>query len=141
MKNFFYTLLTQYQNLFLWLGIFSIITFIGTLLLVPLIIIRMPADYFVRDDRQIITGNRLSAVLRIVGLLLKNILGVIFMLSGFVMLFIPGQGLLTIFIGLMLVNFPGKRKIEYRIISNSSVLETINKMRRRANRLPLKIRK
>jgi len=140
MKTLIKKLLTQYQELFLWLGLFSIITFIGTLLLVPLIIIHMPADYFVRNKSQETTNSPIPAALRISGLILKNLLGVIFLIAGFIMLFIPGQGMLTIFIGIMLINFPGKRKLEYRIISNSSVLETINRMRRRANRSPLEIR-
>ena len=55
------------------------------------------------------------------------------------MLFLPGQGLFTIMIGLMLSNYPGKYLIEKRFIAIPSVLKTINWLRKRSDKSPLEI--
>jgi len=69
----------------------------------------------------------------------KNAAGVVFVLAGLAMLVLPGQGILTILIGLTLVNFPGKRSLEKRIVRQEKVCFAINWMRSRAGRPPLKI--
>ncbi|MDO9516370.1 MAG: PGPGW domain-containing protein, partial [Syntrophales bacterium] len=70
-------------------------------------------------------------------LIVKNLAGVVFVVAGIVMLFMPGQGILTILIGVMLMNFPGKRLLELRTISQPSVLGAINWVRARSQRPPL----
>ena len=55
------------------------------------------------------------------------------------MLALPGQGILTMLVGLMLMDFPGKRSLEIRIIGNRMVSRTVNWMRRKAKREPLRI--
>ena len=55
------------------------------------------------------------------------------------MLALPGQGLLTIFMGLMLMNFPGKRSLELRIIRIPSILKSVNWMRAKADHPPLNL--
>jgi len=71
----------------------------------------------------------------------KNIAGVILLLLGFVMALpgIPGQGVLTMIIGLTLVDFPGKRGIERRILRHRRVLDAINRLRARFHRPPLEM--
>jgi hypothetical protein len=44
---------------------------------------------------------------------------------------VPGQGILTILLGIMLLDFPGKRDLEYRLVSQPRVFNTINKLRHR----------
>ena len=53
------------------------------------------------------------------------------MLAGFIMCFIPGQGLLTMFLGLMLITYPGRRKLVLSIVRRPAVARAINWMRRR----------
>ena len=53
------------------------------------------------------------------------------------MLVLPGQGILTILIGLSLVEFPGKRRLEAKLVGQATVLSTINKMRAKFNKPPL----
>ena len=65
---------------------------------------------------------------------MKNILGILLLLVGIVLLFIPGQGLLTIFTGLMLINFPGKRRLELYIVRKNTILRAINWIRTRAGK-------
>jgi hypothetical protein len=44
---------------------------------------------------------------------------------------VPGQGLLTILLGIMLLDFPGKRGLEYKLVSKPKVRDAVNKLRRK----------
>ena len=72
-------------------------------------------------------------------MLIKNIFGYSLIVGGIFMLVLPGQGLFTIFIGLMLSNYPGKYYIEKRFIAIPSVLQSINCLRSKSNKPPLKV--
>jgi len=50
---------------------------------------------------------------------------------------VPGQGILTILIGVMLLNFPGKRRLERWLVSRPRVLPVINGLRARFGKPPL----
>jgi hypothetical protein len=76
-------------------------------------------------------------VLRLSGLVVKNVVGVVFLLAGFAMLFLPGQGLLTMLIGISLMDFPGKRAIEAKMVGQPTLLSVINNMRRKFDKPPL----
>jgi hypothetical protein len=76
-------------------------------------------------------------VLWLLGVLLKNLLGVALVLAGVAMLVLPGQGVLTILLGLMFMNFPGKRRLEQRIVQQPTVFQAMNWMRARAHQPPL----
>jgi hypothetical protein len=128
--------LQQNQSILIWLASISILTFIGTILLIPVILIRMSADYFVKPERTPFF-KRQHPLIRLFGLMLKNLVGIIFLIAGFVMLFIPGQGLLTMFIGLTLINFPGKRKLERKLIFHPKIVPAINMIRAKAGKRPL----
>jgi len=126
----------QNRSILIWLTSISILTFFGTILLLPVLLIRMSPDYFVKPER-IPLSERHHPVVRIWALFVKNLIGVIFLIAGFIMLFIPGQGLLTIFIGITLINFPGKRKIERKLILHPKILPVINSIRQKAGKPPL----
>ncbi len=70
------------------------------------------------------------------GIVLKNLLGVALVGAGIVMLVLPGQGILTILIGVMLMDFPGKYALEKRLVSRPTVMRSLNWMRAKANRPP-----
>lgn len=76
-------------------------------------------------------------VLRLIGLGLKNAVGVLLFLAGVAMIVLPGQGLLTMLIGISLLDFPGKRHLERRLVGQPAVLRTINKLREKFGRPPL----
>jgi hypothetical protein len=78
-------------------------------------------------------------VMKIFGHLVKNTFGAVFLLAGFLMLFLPGQGILTMLIGLSLIDFPGKRVLEARLIGRPSLLHAINRVRARFGKPPLVI--
>jgi UPF0716 family protein affecting phage T7 exclusion len=119
-----------------YLVIISILFWIGTLVVVPMILIWLPADYLTTDNGLGIS-RRLKPVLRYPYVILKNLFGIIFILAGLAMLFLPGQGVLTIVLGLALVNFPGKRTVIRRTLGHAKVLSAINRLRARAHKEPL----
>ena len=122
-----------------WLVISSVITFVGTLILVPILIVRIPDDYFLAKRRRVIHWRRLHPVPGIALLVMKNVCGIVFIVAGIAMLILPGQGFLTILIGVMLVNFPGKYRLERRVIHFRPVARSINWMRSKAGRPPLRM--
>ena len=125
------------ETLLGWLFAVSAITFFGTLAIIPWLVARIPADYFVRprDARSEFRGRHPAVAL--LARVLKNTAGVVFLVAGIAMLVLPGQGLLTILIGTMLIDFPGKRRFELALIRRHHVLKAVNWMRRKSGREPL----
>lgn len=117
----------------------SMIIFVGTLIVVPWALVRLPSGYFRRDRERRIPMPALHPLLRAVLLVLKNLLGGMFVILGVAMIVLPGQGLLTILIGMLLLDFPGKYKVERYFVSRKPVLQSINWLRRRARRPPLQL--
>ncbi|HLZ36111.1 MAG TPA: PGPGW domain-containing protein [Nitrospira sp.] len=118
------------------LTVLSLIFFIGSLIAIPYILVRLPADYFdIRVPRPWMKDHH--PILRLVGHVVKNAIGAIFLFAGFLMLFLPGQGILTMLIGVSMLDFPGKRKVEARMIGQPTVLSVINGMRQKFGKPPL----
>jgi hypothetical protein len=115
--------------------IFSGVAFIGTLVAIPAILIRLPADYFQKHHHKPWFANH-HPVIRMVGLLAKNVLGIIFLLAGIAMLVLPGQGLLTIILGILFIDFPGKHRLENKLIQHPKILKAINALRKKAGKPP-----
>ena len=124
----------EYQAQLEWLGGLSLLMFVVTLVLFPLVIIYLPADYFVRDRRDPAHQTRRHPAVWLVLTVLKNIFGALLIVAGIAMLVLPGQGLLTILIGVTLANFPGKFALERRIFSRPAVARALNRIRSRARR-------
>jgi len=125
---------------FWWIGTLSIATFVGTLIIIPILIVRIPADYFKRKKQkpEPCYKNHYAPIC-FIGLVFKNLFGIIFVLAGVAMLFLPGQGFITILIGIMMLNFPGKLAMEQRIVQQPTVLRAINWIRAKANRPVLEV--
>jgi hypothetical protein len=126
--------LSDNETLAWWMLFFSIIFFILSLVMVPVILVCLPEDYFLLPIRHRKPWPKLHPSLRIPLLLVKNLLGVVFILTGILMLALPGQGILTIIIGLVLIDFPGKYHVERWIIARPSVLRAINWIRAKAGK-------
>ena len=120
-----------------WLGLigFSFLAFIGTLIAIPAILIRLPADYFQNHHHKPWFANHHPFV-RSLGLLVKNILGLIFLLAGIAMLVLPGQGLLTMLLGIVFIDFPVKHALEQKLIRHPQILKAINSLRKKADKPP-----
>ena len=118
------------------LTVASAIGFVGSLIAIPMILIRLPADYFdTRTPRHWMKDHH--PALRLMGLVAKNVVGIVFLLAGFAMLFLPGQGVLTMLIGISLMDFPGKRALEARMVGQPTLLGVINSMRQKFGKPPL----
>jgi hypothetical protein len=120
-----------------WLAASTTIAFMATLIVVPILVVRIPSDYFSRTRRHHKLWANHHPVVRAMLLIGKNVLGYIFVVAGIIMLVLPGQGIFTILIGIMLLNFPGKYRLERWIAARRPVLRSINWLRRRAGRAPL----
>ena len=129
----------MYETALWWLGILSFVTFVGTLVFIPILVVRIPNDYFMQKKGNPHGYYRKHIILGPVSLIVKNFFGIVFVFSGLAMLVLPGQGFITILIGMMLIDFPGKRALERRVIQQHSVLRSINWIRFKAGRQPLQI--
>ena len=115
-----------------------LITFTGSLGLVSLILIKLPADYFCSHyDRQIWSGR--APALRIGAAIAKNVIGVFLIVLGIIMSLpgVPGQGLLTVLLGVMLVDFPGKDRLEQKLLQRPAIRNSIDRLRARFGKPPL----
>lgn len=112
-----------------------LVTFAISLVIVSFIMVNIPSDYFRKDRPRELWSERHPAV-RFLGVFVKNLLGVVLVALGIVMSIpgVPGQGILTILLGIMLLDFPGKRDLEHRLVSRPRVLLAINKLRHRFGR-------
>ncbi len=121
---------------FWWIALLSVLFFTGIVFLVPVAVIILPVDYFAGEKRHGIIKEFIFPFNMIL-LALKNLTGFVLFVFGIILLFIPGQGLLTIFAGLMLMNFPGKRRLELSIVRRKKVLNSINWIREKAGKEPI----
>jgi hypothetical protein len=120
-----------------WFAVIVALSWVGTLVAVPALIARMPADYFSVDRRRPMYSEARHPVVGWTLVVLKNLLGLVLIVFGAIMLLTPGQGLLTILIGLLLVDFPGKYRLERWFVLRPGVLRTLNRFRARVGQPPL----
>src|SRR6476620_2309536 len=106
--------------MFWLLGIYLLVFFTSIVAFLGLVI-ALPATYFSKN-RNIIASRH--PILRWLGLIAKNLLGVAIVVLGILLSLpgIPGQGLLTIVIGAMLIDFPGKRRLVKSVARRRGVL-------------------
>jgi hypothetical protein len=127
------------ESLLWWLAALSAFTFVASLLAVPWLVVRIPRDYFAPGSMHRLPWADRHPVLRLALSIGKNVLGLAFVAAGLLMLVLPGQGILTIVVGTVLLDFPGKHRLLRRIVMQPPVLESINWLRRRAGREPLTV--
>lgn len=122
-----------------WIGLSAVsaLMFAGSLVALRFVIVRMPADYFVHHRPSGTNWLGRHPAMRLLARLIKNVVGLVLLVLGIIMLFTPGQGILLILVGLSLLDVPGKRAIQLRIVSNPTVLRTINHVRAKADRPPI----
>jgi len=107
----------------------SVLMFVGTIVAVPIVCVRLPADYFTRD-----IGPRVLWKTA-----LRTACAIVLILAGVAMLVLPGQGMLTILVGVSLLDFPAKRVWQRRILRRPSVLRALNGIRARAGKEPFSV--
>ena len=133
--------ITDNAGLFWAVGIASVVIFFASLLIMPALVIRIPVDYFTHAHRPESRFADRQPSIRLLILIAKNVLGGVLVLAGIAMLVLPGQGLLTIIVGFLLVDFPRKYALERWLVRKPIVHRPINWLRRRHHREPLQIHK
>jgi hypothetical protein len=125
----------------IWWGIgISAALAIGSLVLAVAIVIAWSPDHF-KASRPPGAGRPRHPVARALAFVAMNLAGVVLVLLGLVMALpgIPGQGILTVIIGVTLLDLPGKRQFERRLIGRPSVLRRLNALRARFHRPALEL--
>jgi hypothetical protein len=115
---------------------FFLVSIVVSILIVGIVVVKIPENYFSSHYQQDFMPNTPWAV-RWGAVILKNLLGLVLVIAGIVMLIGPGQGILTILIGLIMMDIPGKRPIEARIIKRPTILAAVNDLRARYKKPPL----
>ena len=122
------------ESILIMLGVISAVMFVLSLVLLPWFLNKIPTDYFTRardpDPWHVIMQPRA---------IVRNIFGLAIVSAGIAMLVLPGQGLLTILIGLATMQFPGKFELEKWIVTRKGVLEGINWVRTKSGKTALKV--
>jgi archaellum biogenesis protein FlaJ (TadC family) len=131
--------LNEWQESLLWASGLSLFVAVATILAIPWVVARLPEDYFARDKRVVWRSTMRLPVYALVIGTIKNILGLVLIILGLIMLVTPGQGLLTLLIGLLLMNFPGKYQAERWLLLRPGVLRGLNWLRERHGRAPFEI--
>ena len=129
-------LLNEYRDLFITLAWVSFILLIISVAIIPWLVIKIPADYFHHERRIRVSTESKYPILSQLLNGIRNLLGFAMILLGTLMLVLPGQGILTILIGLFLMNFPGKYRLERKLIAMPKVLKSLNWIRSKANKAP-----
>jgi len=121
----------------IWIVAASVVMFTGSLATVPWLVSTLPEDYFTHRGRLRLSKSSQHPAIRLTIMALKNLLGALLLIAGFIMLFTPGQGMLTILFGLTIMNYPGKYQLECRIVGKPAIFNAVNAMRARQGKEPL----
>lgn len=129
------------SDLLFLVGSLSIFILIISVFMMVLIISFLPEDYFRSENRNLISSvqNSRYPLLKLLVLITKNFFGVLLLLSGILMLVLPGQGILTIITGLVFMDYPGKYKFERKLLRQKGVINSINWIRSRLSKPSLKV--
>ena len=119
---------------FKWVSIASAVVFVLSLAAIPVVIALLPADYFTEKHRE---EKRTGA--RLVLAVVRNVLGALLLLAGVAMLVLPGQGVLMILTAIVVMDFPGKKKLECKLARKDAVLRAMNKVRGWARKQPFEL--
>ena len=117
-----------------------LVSFFVNLGIVSLILVKLPADHFSKSRKTKFWAGPRPAIhaAKVIG---KNIAGVLLVALGIVLSLpgVPGQGLLTVLLGIMLLDFPGRHRLEQKLLSKPSIVNTINRLRGRFGKPPLQL--
>ncbi len=116
--------------------------FLGSLIIsfvaIAIVMVKIPANYFSSHYKQdFLPGS--PWIVRWGAVIIKNVLGLILVVIGILLSLpgVPGQGILTILLGLIMIDIPGKRPLEAKIIKRPAILAACNKLRDRYGKPPL----
>jgi hypothetical protein len=131
--DFVLDIYTQFEDYIALIVTASTLIFVVSLIFTPLLVSKIPHDYFTNAKYHRLEIKHFGHLIAVVG---RSVLGLVLVLLGFVMLFTPGQGILAIIVGLFLMEFPGKKRLERKIIENEVTFKALNWMRKRFKQPP-----
>ncbi|MBN9122465.1 MAG: hypothetical protein J0I06_25530 [Planctomycetes bacterium] len=110
-----------------------------SLVIVGYVLARLPADYFVNPEARRPIDRH--PVLKVLATLTRNVLGYFLIALGIVLSLpgVPGQGLLTVLMGVMCIDFPGKHRCEKWLVTRRVILGAVNRLRARAGQPPFQL--
>ena len=115
-------------------------SFFINLAIVSFILVKLPKDHFSKSRKTKFWSGPRPALhaAKVIG---KNIGGILLVALGVVLSLpgVPGQGLLTILLGVMLLDFPGRHRLEQKLLSKPSIVNSINRLRERFDKPPLEL--
>lgn len=121
------------ERIWFALATVSAVLFASTLLAIPWLVARLDRDHFVGPAPPNAVPPR-SRMWGLAVLVVRNLVGATLVIAGIAMLVLPGQGILTLLIGLAVARFPGKRRLEKRLARQKHVRRSLDWLRRRAGR-------
>ena len=133
MLDFIIQATANYHQYFVWVGIVSFVVFVASLLLTPILLGKIPQDYFVHTNQHKVEINHFGHLIIVV---IRSLVGFVLLIAGIIMLVTPGQGIISILLGLFLMEFPGKRKLELKLINHEPTFKALNWLRGKANKDP-----
>ncbi|MCA1818421.1 MAG: hypothetical protein LC746_18945 [Acidobacteria bacterium] len=115
-------------------------TFVVTTAIVFFIVVKLPADYFSPRNRRKFMA-RWNPAARWAAIAGKNVLGLALVAAGVVLSLpgVPGPGLVTILLGVMLLDFPGKRKLQLKIVRQKNVRRELDRIRKKFGKQPFEL--
>lgn len=133
MLDFVLDIYTQFEDYIALIVTTSALIFVVSLIFTPFLVSKIPHDYFTNEKYHQLEIKHFGHLIAVVG---RSVLGLVLVLLGFVMLFTPGQGILAIIVGLFLMEFPGKKRLEHKIIENEVTFKALNWMRKKFKQPP-----
>jgi len=123
---------------YVWIAVGAFVGFIAGLAAAGICVLWLPVDYFERERRPYWDVGQCSPALRWSLVVARNLVGGALLIAGIAMLLLPGPGLLTTLLGLVLVDLPGKHALIRRILAREHVLAAANRLRARFHKPPLR---
>jgi hypothetical protein len=117
-----------------WLVAGSLLTLAVGIFIGPWLVLRLPADYFTYRRRHAARTTRGHPVLALLLTTAKNVIGATLVVFGICLFVLPGQGIITLVAGLLVMNYPGKFRLERWLVQRRGVLPALNWLRRRYGR-------
>jgi len=96
-------------------------------------VVRLPPYYFTRPPK---TSGWHAGLGRKIGIVAKNLIGILLAAGGVVLLLpgVPGPGVVILLLGLALTDLPGKHKLIAAVARKRVVMNSMNRVRRRFGR-------
>lgn len=109
-----------------WFAAALFMTFLVGLVVLRILIVRLPSNWFVREEP---TRSRASRTVR-------RIAGALLVLVGIALLVLPGPGMLIVVIGVALFDSPRKKQLLGKLLTRPAIGDALDRARARANQKP-----